>query len=182
MPSQRKPLSREASPRFTKMIPLLGQIPEGIIVDLACGYGRNGLVFVRSGREVLFIDKDHDALESIVNQNRQRGLNMNLIKTVRMDFNVEEPFFLSKSLAGLIVVHYFNEHLIGNILHKIKDGGFLYYESIDDRRGNYLELPRRGWFDEQMSGNFKVLEYNQRVSKHDPNKCTVNILAIKSES
>ncbi len=178
----KKPLSQEPSRRLISWLPLLNDIPPGIIVDLACGYGRNGAAFVEKGRKVCFVDKNADALEFIrngVGVGCSGDLNVQLIKTLQRDLCNDVLPFNAESIAGLVVVHYFDEDVIEALLKCLKHKGFLYYESIDDRGGNYHELPNAGWFKSKLERDFKILKFHERPSVFDQTKATIKVLAVR---
>lgn len=180
MPKHKKPISQDPSPRLLRVMPLINEIPHGVILDVACGYGRNGAVFLRMGREVHFIDRNTEALDFIAKEDGLGIKNKKLIKVIELDLDVWLPCWDKDDVAGIIIVHYFNEKLIEYLLQHVKPGGFFFYESIDDRGGNCLELPTVGWFAKRMRGLFKVLHCTERASKHDPQRCTICVLAIRS--
>ena len=61
----KRPISNEPSLWFNKLISKMESIPDGLILDIACGYGRNGALLLSLGRRVHFIDINQEALDYI---------------------------------------------------------------------------------------------------------------------
>ena len=77
------------------------------------------------------------------------------------------------------MVHYFNAVAILEAVNSLMPGGFLYYESIDDRGRNYLELPPNGWFRNNLENKMEFDMYIERPSRHDEQKSTIRLFGRK---
>ena len=169
----RRPISNEPSPCLHRMVSEIEFIPEGIILDIACGYGRNGALLLSMGHRVHFIDINQEALD-FVGKHYDKGL----ATIIHKDLSKESLGYPFNCIAGIIMVHYFNAKIIQEAVKALKSGGFLYYESIDDRGGNYLELPPNGWFKDNLDG-MKFDMYVESPSKHDAGKSTIRVFGRK---
>ena len=111
----KKPISTEPTKLLAENIDLLLNAPCGPVVDVACGYGRNGCVFAGFGREVHFVDIDsaairfvRDFIDGVCKQmkveNRSRLLCVNLER--------ERWPYEKCSVAGVIMVHYYQQKVV----------------------------------------------------------------------
>lgn len=170
----RRPISNEPSLWLQELIPKMELIPEGLILDIACGYGRNGSLLLSLGRRVHFIDINQEALDFIDQHYDKR-----LATIVNKDLSRVNLGYPLNSVAGIIMVHYFNAAIIIEAVNSLVTGGFLYYESIDDRGGNYLELPPTGWFRNNFKSEMEFDTYVERPSRHDEQKSIIRLFGRK---
>lgn len=115
------------SPWVARFAPL---IPQGEVLDLACGSGRHARLLAGMGRTVLAVDRDADALSRIAGPN---------ITTVQHDLEggtgswVPWPFEANR-FAGIVVTNYLHRPLFSGILASLAPQGVLLYETF--ARGN----------------------------------------------
>ncbi|WP_296948468.1 bifunctional 2-polyprenyl-6-hydroxyphenol methylase/3-demethylubiquinol 3-O-methyltransferase UbiG [uncultured Massilia sp.] len=114
----------DASPWVRRWAPL---IPQGEVLDLACGSGRHARLLAAFGHTVIALDRDPQALLAA----RGEG-----IETV--EYDVEAPGnpwpFAPRSLAGIVVTNYLHRPLFGALAASLAPDGVLVYETF--ARGN----------------------------------------------
>ncbi len=100
----------------------------GRALDLACGYGANGLFVARAGYAVDAVDISLTALSVLQAQARHERLN---IRCAVADL---DDFVLPRCRYDLVLVFYFfSPALIGHIRDCLKPGGLLFYATYNHR-------------------------------------------------
>lgn len=128
--SGKKPDLHEAigkpSPWVARFVSL---IPEGETLDVACGSGRHSRLLAASGRSVLAIDRNTDALAQVA---------VDGIRTMEVDLETGNPAqswpFAANHFAGIVVTNYLHRPLWQSMISSLKEGGVLIYETF--ARGN----------------------------------------------
>ncbi len=95
---------------------------------------------VSLSRRVVCIDNYIVALKEIEQVKHDKYPNA-LLETLYMDLEKETWPFQEKSVDLIINIHYFNAKIFPLFLSSLKEGGYLLFETIDSRGGNYYELP-----------------------------------------
>ena len=109
------------------------------IADIACGSGRNLLPFLQSGQRIDCYDIRPTCIDPYIVKacaQRLRRYEANLL-----DANFSLPH---AEYSLVLLIHFYNAGVVSQIIQAIKPGGLLVLETIDDRRGNYVELPQLG--------------------------------------
>lgn len=153
------------------------------IIDVACGYGRNGAFFVDKGYSCIFCDIDEKALEFIIagkNVSLNGDIDTRIIQAIQIDFSSEQWIFESNSVSGIINVHWYDDKLIPCFVNTLAPGGFLYIETISAHGSNYLQLPKKGFIFDSLKDNFTFLYYKERTTKSMEEHSSVTLLAIKN--
>jgi len=117
----------DPSPWVTRFASL---VPQGEVLDLACGTGRHARLLAALGHPVLAVDRDAAALEKAAG----RG-----IATLQIDLeNGDAPqakwSFEAGRFAGVVVTNYLHRPLFPQLFESIAAGGMLIYETF--ARGN----------------------------------------------
>lgn len=179
----RKPLTQEPSRLLYEYLRQHDDIPQMPILDIACGFGRNGAIFVDKGYKCIFCDNDDRCINYI---NNGKGVSINgdidksLYETVNIDFDKDAWPFDYKSCGGIINVHYYNKRLISKFINSLCVNGFLYIETVSSRGGNYLELPEYKYIYNSIINNFRFIHYKENKTKQQLyNTATLKLLAIK---
>ena len=152
------------------------------ILDIACGYGRNGGFLAYNNCRVVFIDNDIDCLKYI---QTGRGLSVqgdvdaNNIRVLYKNLNLGKLPFPNDSVGGIIDIHYYNPSLIGELIRVLDVGGFFCFESISARGQNIFELPDYNFVKNKLN-DFEILSYFERkVFPEELCKSVTKIFAIK---
>lgn len=108
------------------------QVPQGPVLDLACGGGRHSALFARRGHAVLAVDRNREALVEV------EKLGLPNIETACID--LELPLvearaqaswpFQPKRWAGIVVTNYLHRPLFPDLFASLADGGVLIYETF----------------------------------------------------
>lgn len=101
-------------------------IPQGEVLDLACGSGRHARYLAGRGHEVLAVDRDPEALQ------RAAGPQ---VKTLQADLegggHASAPWpFENKLFSGIVVTNYLHRPLFPYLLDSLGPGGVLIYETF----------------------------------------------------
>lgn len=124
-----------------------------VILDAACGYGRNAIYMAKNGFEVVGVDIDRTVI-SVVNSQISDNAHIKLIHNNIIDFclNTEIKFDCITNIAC------FKDFYLPYFYQVLKPGGYLVVESPY----SYL-----GSLDEKFNRyGFTVLEYNQHCLKN----------------
>jgi SAM-dependent methyltransferase len=113
----------EASRWVARFAPL---IPQGEVLDLACGGGRHARLLAAAGHQVLAVDRDAAALERVAGKG---------IGTLQVD--LEDPAeggvcwpFEAGRFAGIVVTNYLHRRLFPHIVAALAPQGVLIYETF----------------------------------------------------
>jgi SAM-dependent methyltransferase len=172
---------RSLAPEFKKAIPLFAAL-EGPILDAPCGYGRHALSLQELGCRVTCADIDDKALEQLACFNKiiadagQKHLLLLRADLVDGDWPFEEAQF-----SGALNVHFHDSKLITNIAYSLKSDGLFYLETIANRKGNFLQLPRTGEIRTLLADTFEFLYLKEsHAGPTNSGKVTVRMLARKT--
>ena len=98
-------------------------VPQGEVLDLACGSGRHARLFAQIGRPVLAADRDPQALAAAAGPG---------ITTLEVDLEAEGaswPFEAGR-FAGIVVTNYLHRPLMANLVASLAPDGVLIYETF----------------------------------------------------
>jgi SAM-dependent methyltransferase len=113
--------------------PLLAQwLPElraanqlGPVADLACGRGRNGLALTAQGLDVVFIDRDEEALQEIAKQASSA-----VCRHVDLEAGETGTGLQPAEFGAIIVFNYLHRPLFAQLKQAIAPGGLVLYETF----------------------------------------------------
>lgn len=104
--------------RFAPAIPDAGEI-----LDLACGGGRHGRLFLAAGRATVFVDRN---LEDVADLRPHP-----LAELVQADLEDGSPWPLgARRFAGVVVTNYLWRPLFPHLIAATQPGGLLLYETF----------------------------------------------------
>lgn len=104
--------------RFAGMIE-----PGGKVLDLACGGGRHGRLFLGRGYEVLFLDRDISKLDDLREDRRA--------ELVEADLEDGSPWPLpGRIFDGIVVTNYLHRPLFERLIGALAPEGVLIYETF----------------------------------------------------
>ena len=169
------PIDLESSGFVHKCVSHLPNI-ERPVLDIACGYGRNGLEILKAGYRCVFCDVDINCLREIRLSSSFAPYRQNYCLK-RIDFDKDSWPFPENSCAGIINIHYYNYKLISFFTRSICQGGFLLIETIDNRGNNYLELPESGLLYDLLKPEYDLLYYSEGKIRYG--RVKVKLLAVK---
>jgi SAM-dependent methyltransferase len=109
--------------RFAPLVPI------GEVLDLACGYGRHARLFAAAGHRVLAVDRDSNALATIVAPG---------ITTLQADLENGNPWPFEKSrFSGIVITNYLHRPLFPFIFDSLADDGVLIVETFAAGNGQF---------------------------------------------
>lgn len=98
-------------------------VPPGPVLDLACGDGRNGRLFLEGGYKVTFVDRDTSRLSDLADNTDATILEYHL--------EDESPWpFEEAQFCGIVVVNYLHRPLFPHLAAALKPGGVLIYQTF----------------------------------------------------
>lgn len=159
-------------------------ILEKPILDIACGYGRNGAFLAKNNHRVVFIDNDIECLKYIktgkeISKNKE--VDMKYIRTLYKNLSSGKLPFPDNSVGGIIDIHYYNPLLVEEMIRVLDIGGFFCFESISARGRNIYELPDY-YFIRHAMKNFEIISYFEKVIEPKSLcKSVTKIFGIKKE-
>lgn len=161
--------------------------PNGPVLEIGCGYGRNALALARSNIHVIAVDKDITRLHALAKflQNEQTTATNQInapceINIVCADLLSNSWPIAKNSLSGILCVHFPDLKAVGQFHAYIKTGGWLCIETFGSHGENYRQLPLEREVYEALKSRFTFLRYREkRVGPHDSNAVTVKLFARK---
>tara|TARA_B100001142_G_scaffold298109_1_gene321031 strand:+ start:625 stop:1176 length:552 start_codon:yes stop_codon:yes gene_type:complete len=104
--------------KYTVLIP-----SNTLVLDLACGSGRNTRFLLDRGYSVVALDKDTSQLADISNKQNLRKYKFDLEAGIKFPFHRQE-------FSGVIVTNYLYRPLFENLINSLSDGGVLIYQTF----------------------------------------------------
>lgn len=166
-------------------------IPQGQVLDLACGGGRHALHLARLGYQVIGLDRNTEALDTLSKMAREDHLTNMTIKNLDLERDPNAPPSLGENaFDGVVVFYYLYRPLFPSILKALKPGGTLIYETFLIDNHHQFQHPRRKEFclehNEllQLADGLRVLHYAEGQHQ-DPSQThqafTARLVAQKIE-
>lgn len=149
---------------------------KGEVLDLACGSGRHGRLFMELGNAVTFVDKNVADIQDLTGR----------ATIIERDLEDGSSWSFEESCFDVIVVtNYLYRPHLSDMLTSLKDGGVLLYETFAlgneqfgrPRSPDFLLKP--GELLELASATLQVIAYEHGI---DGEKVVQRICAVKSES
>jgi SAM-dependent methyltransferase len=169
---------RSLAPEFRKFMPLFAAL-DGPILDAPCGYGRHALSLQELGCRITCADIDDKALEQLACFNKifaeagQKHLELFKVDLVNGDWPFEEAQF-----SGALNVHFYERKLLSNIAYSLISDGLLYVETIANKKGNFVQLPKAGEIQNILADTFEFLYLKEsHAGPTDSGKVTIRMLA-----
>jgi SAM-dependent methyltransferase len=104
-------------------------VPDGEVLDLACGYGRHARLFAAAGHPVLAVDRDLDALAVVAGEG---------ITTLQADLENGIPWPFGKNrFSGIVITNYLHRPLFPHIFESLAEGCILLVETFAIGNGQF---------------------------------------------
>lgn len=149
---------RGAEPWVERFAPLVRA--GGDVLDLACGNGRHGRLFLGPGRLVVFVDRDTEGVTDLAGDPRAEVL--------EHDLEIGRPWPLpDRRFAAVIVVNYLFRPLFPYLIQALEPDGVLLYDTFargNERLGrprNPDHLLRAGELLDMARGALHVVAFEQ---------------------
>jgi SAM-dependent methyltransferase len=151
------------------------------ILDVACGSGRNAMVFAELGCIVICVDID---LTRLKNQLTAQGSGFgpsSRLQLHTLDL-INDPWpFKAGAIGAIINIHFLLPTLFPCFAYSLNHGGYLLIETISGRGGNYLELPAAGEVKSAFEAGFHLELYEERkVGPEESDAVTVKLLGRRA--
>jgi len=160
--------------RFANLVP-----KDGTVLDLACGGGRHGRLFLSLGYSLVALDRNLSAVRDLADNPK--------VELIEADLEDGRAFPLAgRSFAAVVVANYLYRPLLPALVAAIARGGLLLYETFaqgNERFGrprNPDFLLARGELLEAVSGRLRVLAYEDLVVER-PTPAAVQRIAARRE-
>lgn len=167
-----------ASPFVRRFASTIASAANGTpILDVACGSGRNAMIFAEMGCEVICVDID---LSRIKNELSGNGFAARLSSSLQLrtvDL-IKDPWpFEERAFGGIINVDFLLPDLLPHFQYSLTSGGYILFETISGRGGNYLQLPASGEIKSALKDRFHLELYQERkVGPRESDAVTVKFL------
>ncbi|TNE76635.1 MAG: class I SAM-dependent methyltransferase [Gammaproteobacteria bacterium] len=153
------------------------RVQSGPVLDLACGGGRHGRVFLNKGLDVHFLDRD---LVGVADLQDTEGAYLH-----HVDLEDGSPWpFTTVQFQAILVVNYLHRPLLPKLVNALKPGGLLLYKTFADGNQKYGRpsnpdfLLRSNELLEVFDGILDVLDCRQQ-KEENPTRITQCLCAIK---
>lgn len=155
-------------------------VPRGEVLDLACGSGRHARLFAGRGHDVVAVDRDAAALDSLAGVAR--------VRTLRADLEDGSPWPLGpRPFAAVIVANYLHRPLFSAIRDALAPGGVLIYETFmagNERYGkpsnpDFLLRPGELW--EVFGATLEVRAFEQGLRRAPKPAMIQGLCAVRGE-
>ena len=157
-------------------------IAPGEVLDLACGNGRHARLLATLGHQVLALDRDEQALETLAG--------VAGIQCLAFDLEQGAPWpFEAGRFSGIVVTNYLHRPLFPFLMSSLARGGVLIYETFAAgneqfgkpsrpdfllRHGELLDFVRR-----QGDSEWRVLAYEDGYIGHPRPAMVQRLCAVK---
>ncbi|MFQ5598078.1 MAG: class I SAM-dependent methyltransferase [Nitrospiria bacterium] len=145
------------------LVAQLSRLPKGRVLDIASGYGRNGIYLAsQDGFEVEAYDRD----EAAVSFSNQKAERLNLSFSARC-INLEHAFPAEHRYAVVTCFYYLDRNIIQQIKSVLEIGGVIVYETFLIDQHEQFGKPARSSFcwrhNELLESflDFRVLYYHE---------------------
>ena len=119
---------------------------KGKILDIAAGRGRNALYLGGLGFAVDAVDRNEQSLEELAAVARQRNLTHVTTRAVDLETDSNPLSWANESYDAVIVFYYLHRPLFPHLLHAVRPGGMLIYETFLIDNHLQYQHPRRKEF------------------------------------
>jgi len=160
--------------RFAEEVPAGGPV-----LDLACGGGRHGRLFLARGHPVTLVDRDLSGVADLAGQPA--------VEAIEADLEDGRPWPLAgRRFAAVVVVSYLFRPLLFPLVEAVAAGGLLIYETFargNERFGKPANpgfLLRPGELLDAVHGRLRVLAYEDLVVA-EPRPAAVQRIAARRE-
>lgn len=167
-----------ASPLVRRFASSIADAANGApILDVACGSGRNAMIFAELGCKVICVDIDLTRLKNQLSGQASRFESRSRLQLRTLDL-LNDPWpFGAGTIGAIIDVHFLRPTLFPSFEYSLASGGQLLIESISGRGGNYLELPAAGEVKSALETGFHLELYEERkVGPKESNAVTVKLV------
>lgn len=129
------------------LVDQLSRLPHGTVLDVATGRGRHAMYLASKGFSVHGIDRDADALHELQEQAQEADLSSITTECIDLEANPQHPPDLGTAVYDAIIVFfYLYRPLFPQLVHALKSGGVIMYETFLLDNHIHRQHPRRKEF------------------------------------
>jgi SAM-dependent methyltransferase len=147
----------------------LSQLQEWPVLDAGCGVGRNAVAVALSGLSVVCVDRDIDRLRFLsatapryIASIKPTQPAVGQLYPICADLDqLKWPFSISR-FSAIVCVHFLRVELLDCFWSSLIAGGYLFIETFGGHGGNYVDLPKTGQLQDQLSRRFDIPFYRER--------------------
>lgn len=159
-----------------------GLTPGSLVLDLACGYGRNGLALARRGHTVWFADRDREALNAIQARLSEERLNGVLWQR---DLEATARPLGPRKFDAILVFHYLHRPLLPHLYDALRPGGLLVYETFTTANRAFGRPNNPAFLLEPnelktVFASMETIHYREGIWRH-PDRATAQLIARKAD-
>ena len=165
---------RVASPFFSECVTTYLPREPMSVLDAPCGFGRHSMLMANLGHKVTSVDIDAQRVDSFCSMSSEFK---EVCSGIVHNLDVYADQWCSK-FDMVIVVDFWSEKFVRLLSKYIKSGGYLLLETVGNRAGNWLELPRPRQVIEIIEPHFQLIV--SKIAPAGPTKSeaeTAKILA-----
>ncbi len=154
-------------------------VPQGEVLDLACGNGRNGRYFLNRGYRVTFLDRDVSRLADLHDHP--------MAKVLAFDLEARHAWpFEPGKFCAVLVVNYLYRPLFSRLYESLKTGGVLIYQTFAEGNQAYGRPANPDFLlqpDELLHQYQPIMEVTAFTQGFEPDPPSVrqSLCAIKKE-
>lgn len=164
-------------------------LPQGKVLDVATGRGRNALYLAQQGFSVHAIDRDTTALQALRSFAQERQLQNVTTESIDLETgSISDVVFPANTYDVVIVFLYLFRSVIPALIQTLRPGGVLMYETFLVENHLRYNHPRHREFCFEP-GELRSLVGDLHIVHHDegerprpdgqPGMCTVRLIAQK---
>lgn len=169
----------EPSPWVVRFAPLAPA--GGAVLDLACGTGRHGRLFLARGHEVVFLDRDVSLVADLAAEARAEIIEADLETGAGLPLG-------DRRFAAIVVTNYLWRPLLPALAAAVDQGGVLIYETFGrgneaySRPRNPDHLLRPGELIEAFGAALQIVAYECGLRRDPKPRVIQRIAAVRSDT
>jgi FolB domain-containing protein len=148
------------------LVQQLHRLPKGTVLDVAAGRGRHTLFLSSLGYQVEAIDRDEQALAQLLADARSKHLAAVTIRALDLE-SPHPPDLGEDKYDAILVFFYLARSIFPQLIHALKPGGLLVYETfLIDHHLHYRHPRRREFCLEHgellsLTSGLRILHYDE---------------------
>jgi SAM-dependent methyltransferase len=158
----------------------------GLVLDVACGYGRNAVAVAARGCTVVCVDRDLYRLNMLerlktkyIKSDTQSEYKSGKILPVCANLNFHDWSFAKSTFIAVICVHFVEVSLFPCFILSLCSGGYFYFETFGGQGENFEALPETGEIRHALRGCDLEYYSEKRVGPRERDAVSVKVLARK---